>query len=88
VSPVFVEEARSNGYQIITIPSTVREKLSGQTDISGNIIQDLSQFVSEWNDGFKFNFIPPEEMNSSEQAVFYMTNMIAELVGGIPQKVE
>jgi len=83
----FVEEARSSGRQIITIPSTVKEKLSGQVDTEGNVIQDLDNFVSEWNNCFEFKFVPPEKLVQAERSVFDMTDRLADLVGGLPSKV-
>lgn len=86
-APRFVEEARASGRQIITIPSTVKEKLSGQVDTEGNAIQDLGNFVSEWNDCFEFKFVPSERFSPSERSVFDMTSKIAGLVGGLPPQV-
>lgn len=37
-------ELMQAGYQVVTISENVRKKISGQTDLSGNPIQDLSQF--------------------------------------------
>ncbi len=87
-APRFVEEARASGRQIITIPSTVKEKLSGQVDTEGNPIQDLGNFVSEWNDCFEFKFVPPEKLTQAERSVFEMTRRLADLVGGIPSRVQ
>ena len=86
-APRFVEEARSNGHQIITIPNTVKEKLYDQTDINGNAIQDLNHFVSNWNNSFEFKFVDRDIMTSSEKSVFDMTSNIAKLVGGFPRTV-
>lgn len=87
-APRFVEEARASGRLIITIPSTVKEKLSGQVDTEGNAIQDLGNFVSEWNDCFEFKFISPEKLAQAERSVFEMTGRIADLVGGLPSRVQ
>lgn len=87
-SPRFVEEAQASGRQIITIPSTVKDKLLGQVDGEGNAIQDLGNFVSEWNRSFEFKFVPPENLTSSERSVFDMTGRIAGLVGGLPSRVQ
>ena len=87
-APRFVDEARANGRRIITIPSTVKEKLSGQVDTEGNAIQDLGNFVSEWNYCFEFRFIPPDKLASPERAVFEMTGRIVGLVGGFPPQVQ
>lgn len=87
-SPRFVEEAQASGRQIITIPSTVKDKLLGQVDVEGNAIQDLGNFVSEWNRSFEFKFILPENLTSSERSVFDLTGRIADLVGGLPSRVQ
>jgi len=87
-APRFVEEARASGRQIITIPSTVKEKLSGQLDTEGKAIQDLGNFVSEWNESFEFKFVPLEKLTHGERLIFDMTHRIASLVGGLPPKVQ
>lgn len=87
-APRFVEEARTNGRQIITIPSTVKDKLSGQVDANGNAIHDLDSFVSDWNDCFEFKFVPPENLLQAERSIFEMTSRIAGLVGGLPPRVQ
>lgn len=87
-APRFVDEARASGRQIITIPSTVKDKLSGQVDTEGNAIQDLGNFVSEWNDCFEFKFVPPDKLAHAERSVFDMTGRIAGLVGGLPTQVQ
>lgn len=87
-APRFVEEARGSGRQIITIPGTVKEKLSGQVDVEGNVIQDLGNFVSEWNDSFEFKFVPREKLLPTERSVFDLTRQIAALVGGLPSNVQ
>lgn len=86
--PRFIEEARASGRQIITIPNTVKEKLSGQVDTVGNPIQDLSNFVAEWNDCFEFKFVPHEKLTEAERAVFDTTGRIAALIGGLPLKIQ
>lgn len=85
--PRFVEEARANGRLIITIPNTVKEKLSGQVDSEGKAIQDLGNFVTERNDNFEYKFVPPEKLIPAEKSLFDMTLRIANLIGGLPSKV-
>jgi hypothetical protein len=87
-APRFVEEARANNRQIVTIPATVKEKLSGQVDMAGNAIQDLSNFASQWNDCFEFRFVPPDNLAPVERSIFNMTSRIAGLVGGLPPRVQ
>jgi hypothetical protein len=39
-----VDKAKNDGLTIITIPESIREKISGLTDYSGNVIRDLDGF--------------------------------------------
>lgn len=86
-APRFVDEARASGRQIVTIPSTVKDKLAGQVDSGGNAIQDLGNFVSAWNDSFEFKFVSADALAPGERNVFEMTSRIADLVGGLPSRV-
>ena len=86
-APRFVEEARASGRQIVTIPSTVKEKLSGQVDAGGNAIQDLSNFVSAWNESFEFKFVSADALTPGERSVLETTDQLAGLVGGLPSSV-
>jgi hypothetical protein len=84
----YVDEAQKAGYQIVTIPDNVRVKISGQTDLSGNPIQDLSQFQQIWNESFQFKFISPSKLTPLERAVFDATPKILALIGGLPSNVK
>jgi hypothetical protein len=83
-SPRFIEEARSTGRQVITVPQNVREKLAGQVDNDGNAIQDLKTYITNWNDSFEYNFITRSELTNSEREIFDLTEQISALVGGMP----
>jgi hypothetical protein len=84
----YVDEAKKAGYQIVTIPENVRDKISGQKDLSGNPIQDLSQFKQMWNESFEFKFINPNKLTPSERLVFDATPKILALIGGLPENVK
>jgi hypothetical protein len=84
--PNMIDHAKSSGHNIITIPENLKEKIQGSTDLSGNPIIDIGQFVDNYNDSFEFDFIDPEKLNSKEKAVYQFTPNIIELFGGIPKK--
>ncbi len=84
----YVEEARSSGYQIVTIPENVRDKISGQKDLSGKPIQDLSQFKQTWNESCSFKFVNRNKLTPSERAVYDATPEIVALIGGLPNNVK
>lgn len=82
-----VDKARSDGYEIVTIPENVNEKIRGLRDISGNPIRDLDQFRREWNESFEFKFIDEKDMAPKERQIFRLTDTILSFVGGKPRKV-
>ncbi len=84
----YVDEAKKAGFEIVTIPENVRSKISGQTDVSGNPIQDLTQFQSEWNDSFEFKFMEPHQLSISEKRIYDCIPSITKLIGGLPENVK
>jgi len=84
----YVEEAKRAGYQVVTIPENVRDKISGQTDLTGNPMQDLSQFERTWNESFQFKFVAPNKLSASERAIYEATPKILTLIGGLPKNVK
>jgi len=82
------DKAKSDGYEIVTIPGDIKEKIRGAHDISGNPIRDMDQFKKEWDRSFEFKFIDEKDMNPKEREIFKMTDMILDFVGGKPKKVK
>ncbi len=87
-APFYVDEAKEAGYQIATIPENLRYRISGQTDLAGNPIQDLAQFQHTWDESFEFKFVDPRKLTRSERAVLEETPKIVELIGGFPNNVK
>jgi hypothetical protein len=83
-----VDKARADGYDIITVPFNIGEKLRGQLDVSGKPIRVLDQYVKEWNDSFSFKFIDEKDMTAKEREVFGQTPRILSFVGGKPKEVK
>jgi len=85
--PDMIYQARNSGHEIITIPENLKLKIQDSTDLSGNPIVDIGQFISNYNDSFTFNFINPEQLNAKEKIVYQATPKIIEIFGGKPKKV-
>ena len=85
---MMVDEARKAGYKIISIPSNLKNKIHGQTDVNGKPIRDLSQFSYEYTQSFEFNFIDPKGLKPNEKRIFDMTNRIFDLIGGKPKNIK
>ncbi len=86
--PDMIDQARNSGHEIITIPENLKFKIQGSTDLSGNPIVDIGQFVSNYNDSFDFTFIDPDKLSDKEKAIYKLTPRIIDLFGGMPKKVK
>ena len=87
-APNMVDQAKSDGYEIVTVPTSIKEKISGQKDISGNIIRDLNQYKTEWNSSFTFNFVDESQLTDKEKRIYRLTPKILDFVGGKPKEVK
>lgn len=83
-----VDNARRDGLEIIVIPETISQKISGERDISGNSMRDLDLYNIEWNASFQFKFIKPEDLSKQEFEVYSMTPTIFDLIGDRPTEVK
>lgn len=87
-APDMVEKAKDGGYEIITVPDTVKEKVSGEVDNVGNPIMDVAQLQEEWNDSFEFKFVNKASLTINERSNFDKTDTIFMLIGGRPSNVK
>lgn len=71
--PDMIDQARSSGHEIITIPENLKEKIQGARDLSGNPITDFAQFIENYNDSFEFNFVSAEQLTKSERNIYTLT---------------
>lgn len=83
-----VDHARVDGYKVVTIPESVRQKISGLADIAGQRIVDLGEYTERWNRSFQFEFIQPNDLTAKETRVFDQTDRIFALAGGKPKAVK
>jgi hypothetical protein len=87
-APNIVDRAKRDGYEIVTVSTSIRDKISGQRDVSGNVIRDLGQFNTEWNRSFQFKFIDENQLTDRERSIFRLTPKILDFVGGQPREVK
>ncbi|MEM3794709.1 MAG: ATP-binding protein [Thermoprotei archaeon] len=85
---MMVDQAKNMGYKIVTVPERLKERIQGLTDLAGNPIVDLGEFVSIYDKSFKFKFVDPDKLTPQEKQVFSKTSDILALVGGKPGKVK
>jgi hypothetical protein len=79
--------ARGDGFQIVTVPDNIHAEVAGARDLSGAPIRDLGVYQTEWNNSFKFDWVPVERMTTQERAIFAQVDTIAGLIGGLPRHV-
>jgi hypothetical protein len=85
--PSVVDRARADGIRVIVVPDTVRVKLPGLLDAADRPVRDLRQYVREWEQSFRFTFVPIEDLDGQERAVWDTTATIFRLAGGKPKAV-
>ncbi len=86
--PDMIDHAKTSGHEVITIPENLKAKIQGQTDIIGNPIIDIGQFVENYNDSFEYSFIDSEQFMDKEKSVYQHTEKILAIFGEIPNKVK
>jgi hypothetical protein len=82
-----IDHAQADGLRIVTVPDNIRTSLQGTSDIEGNPVRDLSVYQAERVQSFKFKFVSPDALARLERTVFDQWRIIADLVGGLPNKV-
>jgi len=83
-----IDEIKNSGRTPIVIPLNLREKIKGGTDIGGNPIQDINQFLFDYNDSFAFEFIDNKDLSDKERDTYSFTDKIINLFGGLPKQVK
>lgn len=86
--PEAIDRARSDGYRVVNVPENVRLSLRGLKDISGQNVRDLNVYDAEWQQSFKFKFVPVSGLTKTERDVFEQREAIGRLVGGLPSRVK
>ena len=85
--PDIVEAARSTGFQIVAVPQNLTKKIEGITDISGQPVTELRQFIKQHNESFQFRWVLPETLTPEEHKVWSQADRILGFIGGRPAVV-
>lgn len=83
-----VGHAIADGYNVVTVPENIKERLRGMRDIHGNPVRDLEVYQAEFAESFEFTFIDRNELSPDERRVFDTHEQLAKLVGGLPREVK
>ena len=82
-----IDNAKRDGFEVIIIPDSIKEKIQTLKDPNDNPIRDISQYKVEYLTSFEFKFIELNELTNSEKKVFDHMDKIMKLVGGKPAQV-
>ncbi len=85
--PDVVDTARSSGFQILTVTESLANKIEGITDLAGQPVTAVKEFIRQHNASFQFKWVPVAELSASETAVWQSTERILGFVGGRPRLV-
>lgn len=83
-----VDRAVGDGYKIVTVPESIKDRLRGAKDIQGNVVRELGEYEREWADSFQFEFIPENRLTSQERSIFAQHKKIVDIAGGLPPSVK
>ena len=83
----WVDEAQSRGMEIITIPDSLKNKISKAKDLEGNMIRDMDELILEDHRSFEFRFVSPSKLKSREREIWNLQDRVFDLIGGRPRKV-
>lgn len=83
-----IDNAKRDGLEVVVIPDTISQKISGEKDLSGNMMRDLHFYNKEWNASFQFKFVKQEDLSKKELEIYKTTSKIFELIGGKPNEVK
>lgn len=79
-----VDDARSEGIKVVTIPNTVANKIKDSKDFEGNQIRGLETYFEEKNSNYEYTFIDEKDLSDEEKEIFSKTEKIINLIGGRP----
>jgi hypothetical protein len=85
--PDLVDTARSSGFQVLTVTESLAKKLEGATDLAGQPVTAVNEFIRQHNESFQFHWVLPEQLCPSEFAVWKHTERILGYIGGRPNSV-
>jgi hypothetical protein len=88
MAPDFLQRAVEDGYEVIVVPETIRRKLPSLRDVHGNPMRDLNRYRNEWLDSFRFTFIDPADLGSTERQIWDALPAIFAARGGRPGRVK
>ncbi len=86
--PDIVDTARSTGFQVLTVPEALVKKIEGISDVTGQPVNALNEFIRQHNESFEFRWVLPSDLSPAESSVWQHTERILSFIGGRPGVVK
>ncbi|WP_373189105.1 ATP-binding protein [Halolamina sp.] len=80
-----LEQARNDGYQVVTIPDRIQSEVQNETDTKGGEIRGMEAYATEYEDSFDFDIIAAAEMTPDEQRIWSLRETLFEIIGCPPE---
>ena len=85
--PDLIEAAKETGFQVLSVPEALTQRIAGETDTLGKPITELKEFIRQHNASFEFNWVDPNSLSAPEQVSWSQRDRLLELIGGRPAAV-
>lgn len=85
--PDLIDTARSSGFQVLTVTENLARKIDGVSDLAGQPVTAVNEFIRQHNESLQFRWILPDQLSASEVAVWKHTERILGFIGGRPSRV-
>lgn len=86
-APDSIDHASADGYQVVTVPQSIKDRLHDLKDLAGKPVRDLEVYHQEWARSFQFKFVPRRGLTGDERRIFDLWPKIAGLAGGLRRSV-
>lgn len=80
-----MDNARQDGYDVVTIPENVKTEIEGSTDVEGNEMRDVGAYSVEYEESFEYDWVSENELTSGEQEVWELRHDILDLIDDLPE---
>lgn len=85
--PDILDNARSDGYQVVVITEQQKSKLETQMEAGGPAVRTLEAYVQEYNESFEYKFVDVHRLTAEERRIYKFTPKILALVGLTPNRI-
>lgn len=75
-----LDNAESDGYQVVTIPDRIQEDIQSETDTDGNEIRDVTVYSTEYEESFTFDWVVEADLSAHETQVWKLRETLFDIV--------